>query len=79
MKEKIFADGFIMKKPHQNAPDFVMGKLSIKVDDAVMFLQKHIDNGWVNLDMKKSKEGKIYLELNNWKPNKSSFEDDVPF
>lgn len=66
--EKVFADGFIWKKPRENAPDFVLGSISIKADEAVFFIKKNTINGWVNLDVKKSKNGKIYMELNTWKP-----------
>ena len=35
--EKIFADGFSFKR-NDNAPEFVVGKQSIKVDEAIAFL-----------------------------------------
>ena len=35
--EKIFADGFSFKR-NENAPDFVVGRLSIKVDEAIAFV-----------------------------------------
>lgn len=69
-QEKIFADGFVFKRPKSNAPDFVKGKLSIKVDDAIAFLQKHQNNGWVNIDLKNSKSNNLYLELDTWKHSK---------
>jgi hypothetical protein len=69
MAEKIFADGIRFEKPREGSPEFVKGRLSFKVAEAVAFLQKHETNaGWVNLDLKKSKEGKLYLELNAWQP-----------
>ena len=87
MKDKTFADGFLFSKNPQ-APEFVVGKLSLVVDDAVKFLREHTDSkGWVNLDIKQSKAGKYYLELNTWKPEvdktpvaaKAQVEDDLPF
>jgi hypothetical protein len=77
--EKVFADGFIWKKPRENAPDFVLGSISIKADEAVFFIKKHEDKGWVNLDVKKSKSGKIYMELNTWKPEPSDDEVNKTF
>ena len=68
--EAIFPNGIIFKKPRDGAPDFVRGHLSFKVDEACAFLQEHVNNGWVNVDIKKSKEGKTYLQLNTWKPEK---------
>jgi len=66
--DPVFADGFIFKRPREGAPDFVKGALSIKVDEAIAFLQKHNNAGWVNLDLKNSQGGKLYLQLNDWKP-----------
>ena len=62
---KIFATGFSFKR-NENAPDFVVGKQSIKVDEAVAFLQANQKNGWVNLDVKQAKGGNYYLELDTW-------------
>lgn len=67
--QKIFADGFLLKAPRPGAPDFVLGSISIKADEAIPFLELHVKNtGWVNLTMKKSQQGKLYLELDNWSP-----------
>jgi len=67
--DKIFADGFIFKRS-ENAPDFVIGSLSIKVEDATAFLKKHDKNGWVNLQIKNSQGGKPYMELDTFEPKK---------
>lgn len=72
MAEKIFADGFKFEKPREGSPEFVKGKLSIHAPTAIIFLQKYQNNGgWVNIDLKKSAGGKLYLELNTWQPNGS--------
>ena len=65
--EKVFADGFIFKRK-ENAPEFVVGSMSIKVDEAMAFLAQNETKGWVNLDVKLSKGGKFYMELDTWKP-----------
>lgn len=71
MTEKKFAQGFIFKRPRENAPDFVKGSLSIKVSEAIKFLNQEKDTDWVNLDLLVSKDGsKLYFTLNNWKPEK---------
>ena len=82
--EKVFADGMIFKKKHDKAPDFVKGHVSIKVEDFVKQLEKFKDErGWVNYDLKLSKGGKIYFELNTWKPEKTDTpdikDDEIPF
>lgn len=67
-KEKIFAGGFIFKRKNEKAPEFVKGHISIKVEEAVKFIQTHDNKGWVNLDLKESQGGKLYLELNTFVP-----------
>ncbi len=37
-KEKVFAEGFIFKRPREGAPDFVKGNISIKVDEFGAFM-----------------------------------------
>lgn len=67
--ETIFADGFIFKK-RDNAPEFVVGQLSIAVEDAIQFIGQYERDGWVNLDIKQSRGGKYYVELNQFVPKK---------
>lgn len=63
--EKIFADGFSFKR-NEKAPEFVVGRLSLKVDDAVAFLKEHQRNGWVNLNVKTARSGNHYVELDTY-------------
>jgi hypothetical protein len=72
--EKVFADGFIFKRK-ENAPEFVVGSQSINVNDAIAFLQANQKNGWVNLDIKQSKNGKYYCELDTWQPKPQGKKD----
>jgi len=66
-KEAQFVDGMTFSKPHDNAPDFIKGHISIRVDEMIASLQKYRKaDGWVNIDMKKSKGGKLYFEYNTW-------------
>lgn len=71
--ETIFADGFIFKK-RDNAPEFVVGQLSIAVEDAIQFIGQYERDGWVNLDIKQSRGGKYYVELNQFVPKKQQAE-----
>lgn len=66
-EDKIFANGFSFKR-RDNAPEWHLGQVGIKVDEAIEFLREHESKGWVNLDLNKSKAGKAYLELNTWRP-----------
>jgi|TARA_R100001460_G_scaffold12135_2_gene28022 hypothetical protein len=84
-EEKIFADGFSFKR-RDNAPDFVVGRISVKVDDAISFMKKHQKGGWVNLNCNQAKSGNYYLELDTFVPknteNKAQEEKaeaDLPF
>jgi len=65
--EKVFADGFMFKM-NPNSPDWVVGSLSLKAEDAITFIQKHTNKGWVNLKINIGKSGKPYVELDTWKP-----------
>lgn len=74
MSETIFADGIFFDKPREGAPDFVKGRVSIKVEEAVKFLETHkSEKGYVSLDLLKSKEGgKLYFKLNTYKKEEKS-------
>ena len=71
-----FAKGIFFKSPADNAPDFVIGRLSIKTEEFFNYVNSLETDGWVNLDIKRGKSGKPYLELNTWKPTKG---DGIPF
>lgn len=82
MSDKTFANGIIFTYPSDKAPEFVIGKISIKKSEFMPFLESQTGD-WVNLDVKLSKTDKIYCELNTWKkegdqrPPKES--DGMPF
>lgn len=64
---KEFPKGIKWNNPHPNAPDFVKGQISFKVDEFKDYLDTKQRNGWVNIDLKESKKGNLYLELNEYK------------
>ena len=66
--EKEFVDGLIIKAPRQGAPDFVKMAISIKRKELGNWLRGK-DDEWINLDVKESQGGKLYAEVNNWKPS----------
>ena len=89
MSEKEFPAGLFAKSPGENAPDFVKAKLSIKRKDLGNWLRGK-DDEWLNFDVKESREGKWYVELDTWKPDKDKatqaveesrefLDDDLPF
>lgn len=63
---KIFAKGIHFKKP-ATAPSWVIGQQSFKVSEAIEFLQANQnDAGYVNVDIKINRDGKYYIELNQY-------------
>jgi len=77
MEEKIFAQGFSFKR-REGAPEFVVGRQSIKVDEATAFLKANAKNGWVNLDIKQAKGGNYYCELDTWEAKPQGVEASKP-
>jgi len=66
MAEKVYAKGLYGKKPRQGAPDFVLGSISVKVEDFISFLHANVnDAGYVNIDILNGKEDKLNCVLND--------------
>lgn len=81
-QEMIFTDGVFIKQPHDKVKDFISASISIQVEVFKKWLDKHVnENGYVNLDLRKSKDGtKQFLSLNTWKPTpKDNPQDSIPF
>ena len=78
MSEPTFIDGLIVKKPHEKAPEFVKCHLSIKVAELKKFLEDHSKEEWLNVDVKESKGGKLYAQLNDWKKEKKEEVEKYP-
>ena len=70
-EEKVFADGFIFKR-NEKAPEFVVGRLSMKVDEAIEFIKSNQKNGWVNLGIKQARSGNYYVELDTFEAKNDS-------
>ena len=68
MSDAKFVPGLFFKPPHENAPDFVIAKGSIKVADLAAFLSQQTGE-WVNFDLKRSRDGKPYAAIDDWKPS----------
>lgn len=66
MSDKKFPDGIIFKLPRENAPDYVIGAISIKKKEALVWIKEQ-DGDWINLDLLVSKEGKPYCAVNEYK------------
>ena len=68
MTDSKFIPGLFVKDKHENAPEFVICKGSIKVADLSQWLARQSDE-WVNFDVKRSRDGKLYLSIDDWKPS----------
>lgn len=85
--EKKFVDGlFVKEKTLKYGP---ITELSFKVEEFTQWMKEHVnDKGYVNVTILKSKDGKPYAKLNDWKPDNKpegkpeenfSDEPDLPF
>ena len=68
--DRDFVNGMIIKKPNDNAPDWV---------------KANPDDEWINIDIKESQKGTWYAERDTWKPEKKDSApaaketDDIPW
>ena len=70
MPKTEYPKGIYLDEPRQGAPDYVKGKVSIKGEVAIPWIQEKMnEKGYVNLDLLENKEGELYLKVNDWKPN----------
>ena len=73
-------EGFRFEK-NPKAPDWILSTLSLDVDTFSKWADQNKNHkGWVNFDLKQTKDGRLYFEFNDFgnKP-KSPNEDTVPF
>jgi hypothetical protein len=76
-EENIFADGFFFKR-NEKAPDWVIGSLSVKAEEAIAFIKKHKnDKGYVNLAIKTGRAGNHYVSLDTFQP-KGKKQEEAP-
>lgn len=75
MADKIFVDGFMSQEIPDTAPDFILGKASVKIDALIAFLEDNKEyavNGFLNFTTLRSKSsGKRYTELDLYQYNKN--------
>jgi hypothetical protein len=67
-QEKVFPKGIMVKNPSDKAPEWVKGSISINKVELIPWLNSQPDQ-WINLKINvSSKDGKMYLEVDTWKP-----------
>lgn len=73
MNDKQFVNGLRFNTPRDRAPAWIKGHISVKVDDFIAYAQANQDQrGWLNIDVKESKGGNLYCELNTYGRDKGS-------
>lgn len=70
-KEKSFVKGLFAYEPRDTAPDFIKCDLSLNPKSLAAWLAGQKEE-WVKVQVKVSKNGKWYAEVNNWKPEKAA-------
>ena len=70
--ENKFVDGFYYNEPDEKTPSFILARLSFNKARFLTWLDNQVDdNGYVKVDVLRSKDGsKIYATLNDWKPKR---------
>lgn len=70
------AKGFFFDKPREGAPEFIKGRISVRVAEAIELLNQYKnEKGYVNLELLKKKDGSgHYLQVNTYGLQK---EDDI--
>jgi hypothetical protein len=70
MSEKNFASGIYFNPPHRKAPEYVLGSISVRPEDFVVWIGKQAadEKGYVRISILKSKKsGNPYCVLATWK------------
>ncbi len=84
--EPEFTKGMFVKTPdrYKELPSFIKAKLAIRREEFIEWLEGKPGDEWVNIDIKVSRKGKWYAQVDNWKPEytlgpKENFDEDIPF
>jgi hypothetical protein len=67
----LFVDGMYSNEVSPNAPDFILGSLSIQPEKLALWLQANLalknEKGYINLTVKRSKAGKRFISVDTYK------------
>ena len=74
MADKVFAEGIYYDRPKPNAPNYILGNISMEKKRALEWLQAQEANerGYIRLTVKESRNGKLYIVLDNWEPQRGA-------
>lgn len=73
MSDITFCNGMIIKE-RGNCPEWVLAKVSFKVEDMIQTLQEHNNNGWINVDIciPQDVSKRPYAKIDKWQPNQDN-------
>lgn len=74
--DKDFVNGIRIYKPREGAPDFIKLNILVNLKEFNEWAKQRVDSdGLIRIDLKKSKEGRLYLERNTWVKNDVQVQD----
>lgn len=84
--QKFYPKGLLAFAPKENAPSFVLPDIVINVDELIEWLQtegkKHYTDykgkSQIKLSQVKTKDGKVSISVNTWKPDTSKQTNSQP-
>jgi single-stranded DNA-binding protein len=68
-----FIDGMRVFDPHERAPKWVKGELVVNCQEFENYMRANCDaQGELRISIKESKSDKLYLERNDWRPQRQN-------
>lgn len=68
MAEPIYPDGIRIWEPREGAPSFIKGSVSVHPETLLNWSKQYQDaKGYIRLDLKEGRDGKLYMVLNTYK------------
>ena len=72
-----FNETDLTKNIETSEKQFIFFKVSIRKKELIEYLEsQNNDDDWLNVDIKRSKGGKFYGEVNTFKPNRDEYNQD---
>ena len=75
-----FNETDLTKNIETSEKQFIFFKVSIRKKELMEYLEsQNNDDDWINIDVKRSKGGKFYGEVNTFKPNRDEYNQDEKY
>jgi len=76
MADPTFPDGIRVYAPNDRAPDYVIADLVINVQQFEQYMRAAHVQGELRLELKRSKKGNLYLQVDDWRPKPRTYDPD---